>query len=126
MSPAADTIDREELKARYDAILATATPPFAFVDLDAMRRNARRMLDQAGGLPIRVASKSVRSTEVLRRIGELDPGFRGVLAFTVPEALYLAERGFDDIVVGYPVGRPRGDRAGSRGSPPRRPSERRC
>ena len=102
MSAAADTIDLEELKARYDAILATATPPFAFVDLDAMRRNARLMLDQAGGLPIRVASKSVRSTEVLRRIGELDAGFRGVLAFTVPEALYLAERGFDDIVVGYP------------------------
>ena len=59
-------------------------------------------LDQAGGLPIRVASKSVRSTDVLRRIGELDPGFRGVLAFTVPEALWLTERGFDDIVVAYP------------------------
>ena len=103
MSPApADTIDREALKSRYDAILATATPPFAFVDLDAMRRNARKMLDQAGGLPIRVASKSVRSTDVLRRIGELDPGFRGVLAFTVPEALWLTEGGFADIVVAYP------------------------
>ena len=51
------------------------------------------MLAQAGGLPIRVASKSVRSTAVLRRILDLDPGFRGVLAFTVPEALHLAERG---------------------------------
>jgi D-serine deaminase-like pyridoxal phosphate-dependent protein len=103
VSPAAaETIDREALKARYDAILATATPPFAFVDLDAMRRNALRMLAQAGGLPIRVASKSVRSTAVLRRIAELDPGFRGVLAFTVPEALYLAEQGFEDLVVAYP------------------------
>ena len=54
------------------------------------------MLAQAGGLPIRVASKSVRSTAVLRRILDLDPGFRGVLAFTVPEALHLAEQGFDD------------------------------
>jgi D-serine deaminase-like pyridoxal phosphate-dependent protein len=102
VSPTIDTIDREALKARYDAILATATPPFAFVDLDAMGRNARRMLEQAGGLPIRVASKSVRSTEVLRRIFDLDPGFRGVLAFTVAEALHLAERGFDDLVVAYP------------------------
>jgi D-serine deaminase-like pyridoxal phosphate-dependent protein len=102
VSPVIDTIDREALKARYDAILATATPPFAFVDLDAMRRNAHRMLDQAGGLPIRVASKSVRSTAVLRRIFDLDPGFRGVLAFTAAEALYLAERGFDDLVVAYP------------------------
>jgi D-serine deaminase-like pyridoxal phosphate-dependent protein len=102
VSPVIDTIDREALKARYDAILATATPPFAFVDLDAMRRNAHRMLDQAGGLPIRVASKSVRSTAVLRRIFDLDPGFRGVLSFTVAEALHLAERGFDDLVVAYP------------------------
>jgi D-serine deaminase-like pyridoxal phosphate-dependent protein len=100
-------IDREALRARYDAIFAGLTPPFAFVDLDALRRNAERMLAQAAGLPIRVASKSVRSTEVLRRILDLDPGFRGVLAFTVPEALHLAERGFDNLVVGYPsVDRP--------------------
>ncbi len=102
MSTPTETIDREALKARYDAITATVTPPFAFVDLDALRRNGRRMLDQAGGLPIRIASKSVRSTEVLRRILDLDPGFRGVLSFTVPEALFLAERGFEDLVVAYP------------------------
>ena len=108
----APEIDREALKARYDAIFAAIAPPFAFVDLDAMRRNARRMLAQAGGLPIRVASKSVRSTAVLRRIFELDPGFRGVLAFTAPEALYLAEQGFEDIVVAYPTVDRGGDRAG--------------
>ncbi len=95
-------IDREALKARYDAIFATTVPPFAFVDLDALARNARRMLDQAGGLPIRIASKSVRSTAILRRILDLDPGFRGVHAFTVPESLYLADQGFEDIVVAYP------------------------
>jgi D-serine deaminase-like pyridoxal phosphate-dependent protein len=98
----ADTLDRDTLKARYDSILAGATPPFAFVDLDAMRRNARWMLAQAGGLPIRVASKSVRSTELLRRIIALDERFAGVLGFTLPEALHLAAQGFDDIVVGYP------------------------
>ncbi len=103
VSPSSDTIDREALKARYDSVLASATPPFAFVDLEAMRRNARTMLDQAGGLPIRVASKSVRSTALLRRILDLDPGFRGVLAFTAPEALHLAEQGFEDVVVAYPT-----------------------
>ncbi len=103
MGETADNIDREALKARYDAILASATPPFAFIDLDAMGRNARLMLDQAGGLPIRVASKSVRSSAVLRRILDLDPGFRGVLAFTAPEALHLAKRGFEDLVVAYPT-----------------------
>ena len=101
MTPPAE-IDREALRSRYEAILAPVTPPFAFVDLDAVRRNARALLNQSGGLPIRVASKSVRSTAVLRRILDLDPGFRGVLSFTVREALHLAAAGFDDIVVAYP------------------------
>src|SRR5690606_27206766 len=70
-------IDREALRARYDAILAPVTPPFAFVDLDAMRRNAAKLAAHSGGLPIRVASKSVRSVPVLRRIFELDSTFRG-------------------------------------------------
>jgi D-serine deaminase-like pyridoxal phosphate-dependent protein len=96
-------IDREALRARYDAVLGAVTPPFAFVDFDALRRNAVAMLSQAGALPIRVASKSVRSTAVLRRILDLDPRFRGVLAFTLPEALHLARDGFDDIAVAYPT-----------------------
>ena len=96
-------MDREALKARYDSLFAAVAPPFAFVDLDAMRRNADSMLAQTGGLPIRVASKSVRSVGVLRRILELDPGFRGVLAFTAPEAIQLAGEGFQDLVVGYPT-----------------------
>ena len=102
VSRAHQTAERELLKARYDSILATATPPFAFVDLDAMARNARSLLDQAAGLPIRVASKSVRSAAVLRRILDLDPGFAGILAYTPAEALHLAEQGFEDLVVAYP------------------------
>ena len=70
------------------------------------------MLGQAGGLPIRVASKSVRSLPVLRRIFALDERFRGILSFTLPEALMLADEGFDEIFVGYPTT----DRARSRSS----------
>jgi D-serine deaminase-like pyridoxal phosphate-dependent protein len=94
--------DREALYERYEGIFEAVAPPFAFVDLDAMRVNAGQMLEQASGLPIRVASKSVRSVALLRRIFDLDPGFRGVLSFTVPEALYLSEQGFDDLVIAYP------------------------
>ena len=96
-------MDRDALKARYDSVFASVAPPFAFVDLDALRRNARSMLAQAGELPIRVASKSVRSVAVQRLIGDLDPRFRGVLAYTAPEALYLAAQGFEDLVVAYPT-----------------------
>jgi D-serine deaminase-like pyridoxal phosphate-dependent protein len=100
---AAPQVDRAALYARYEAIFDSVTPPFAFVDLDALRANAGFMLGQAAGLPIRVASKSVRSVAVLRRILDLDPALRGVLAFTLPEALHLARQGFEDIVVAYPT-----------------------
>ena len=100
---AAPTIDREALHARYEAIFDSVTPPFAFVDLDALRANAAFMLAQAAGKPIRIASKSVRSVPVLRRILELDPTFAGVLSFTLPEALFLARQGFENIVVAYPT-----------------------
>jgi D-serine deaminase-like pyridoxal phosphate-dependent protein len=97
-----DPAQLEAQRARYDAIFEAVQPPFAFVDLDALRANATSMLEQAGALPIRIASKSVRSVPVLRRILELDDGFAGILAFTLPEALWLAGQGFDDIVVAYP------------------------
>jgi D-serine deaminase-like pyridoxal phosphate-dependent protein len=100
---AAPKADREALHARYEAIFDSVTPPFAFVDLDALRANARFMLAQADAKPIRIASKSVRSVAVLRRILELDPGFQGILSFTLPEALFLAGRGFENIVVAYPT-----------------------
>ena len=97
-----DPASLETQRARYDAIFEAIPPPFAFVDLGAMRSNADAMLAQASGKPIRVASKSVRSLPVLRRIFELSDGFEGILAFTLPEALWLASEGFDDIVVAYP------------------------
>jgi D-serine deaminase-like pyridoxal phosphate-dependent protein len=31
------------------------------------------------------------------------PGYRGILAYTLPEALWLAEQGHQDVVVGYPT-----------------------
>lgn len=86
------------------AQLETATreldPPFAVVDLGALRANAAELERLAAGTPIRLASKSVRCREIIREVlGR--PGFRGVLAFTLPEALWLAQE-IDDVVVGYP------------------------
>ena len=49
---------------------------------------------------MRLATKSVRCRALAARA--LAAGFRGVLAFTLPEALWLDEQGVDDVVVGYP------------------------
>ena len=88
---------------RYNAATAHLEPPFAVVDLTAMRANAEAMTRRAAGKPIRLASKSVRCRELIGQVLRMD-GFRGMLAFTLPEALWLASRGAsDDIVVAYPT-----------------------
>ena len=86
---------------RLNHATAHLDPPLAAVDLSALHYNAADLVRRAAGKPIRVASKSVRCRELLRQVLVLD-GFQGVLAFTLPEALWLAGSGFDDIVVGYP------------------------
>ncbi|WP_460799124.1 alanine racemase [Microbacterium sp. GXF0217] len=90
--------------ARWWPQLSAATAhlpaPVAVIDLDALRHNAMDLLVRAGGIPIRVASKSVRVRAVLDAVLRI-PGYQGILAFTLDEALWLAET-HDDIVVGYP------------------------
>nr|WP_243226143.1 alanine racemase [Microbacterium sp. CIAB417] len=86
---------------RLTAATAHLTAPVAVIDLDALRHNAMDLLVRAGGIPIRVASKSVRVRAVLDAVLKI-PGYRGILAFTLAEALWLAET-HDDVVVGYPT-----------------------
>ncbi len=83
------------------AALDGVSGPVATIDVDALRYNALDMLVRASGVPIRVASKSVRVREVTDATLAL-AGYRGILAFTLPEALWLAEA-HDDVVVGYPT-----------------------
>jgi D-serine deaminase-like pyridoxal phosphate-dependent protein len=78
-------------------------PPLAAVDLTAFDHNAGDLVRRAAGLPIRVASKSVRCRALLDRV--LDrPGYAGLLCYSLREALWLCAQGTsDDLVVGYPT-----------------------
>jgi D-serine deaminase-like pyridoxal phosphate-dependent protein len=88
---------------RYERIFAEVEAPFAFVDLDAMWANADALLGRAGGKPIRVATKSLRCRALTQEILAHDPGFRGLMTFTLAETLWLAEGGFDDLLLAYPT-----------------------
>jgi D-serine deaminase-like pyridoxal phosphate-dependent protein len=92
----------DDLWARLQRATAELEPPFAAVDLDAFWRNAADMEARAAGKPIRLASKSLRCRELQERV-LARPGFHGTLAFTLPEALWLAQAGFEDVVVAYPT-----------------------
>jgi D-serine deaminase-like pyridoxal phosphate-dependent protein len=92
----------ERLK-RYETAFAAIDAPFAFVDLDAMWSNSAGMLARSAGKPIRVASKSLRCRALLRTILDHDAGYEGLLTFTLPETLWLAREGFENLVVAYPT-----------------------
>jgi D-serine deaminase-like pyridoxal phosphate-dependent protein len=92
----------DEVVARWDTATAEVTAPFVLLDLDALDANADDLVRRAGGRPVRVASKSVRCRWVLDRV--LDrPGFRGVMAYSLPEAVWLVRSGRRDVFVAYPT-----------------------
>lgn len=77
--------------------------PFAYLDLDLLDQNIREVAARASGKRVRLASKSLRSVTVLRRILAADSCFQGIMCFTAREAVYLAAQGFDDLLLGYPM-----------------------
>ncbi|TFD82733.1 alanine racemase [Cryobacterium fucosi] len=90
---------------RYWPSLTEATAgldtPVAALHLGALRHNTFDLLSRAAGSPIRVATKSIRVRGVIEAILAV-PGYQGLLAYTLAEALWLAET-MTDIVVGYPT-----------------------
>lgn len=88
--------------ARLERATGHLDPPFALIDLEAFRSNEKELVRRAAGKPIRLASKSVRCRALQQRVLHSD-GWSGTLAFTLPEALWLATNGFDDLVVAYPT-----------------------
>jgi D-serine deaminase-like pyridoxal phosphate-dependent protein len=90
---------------RDHLVRATAhlDPPFAVVDLAAFDANARDLVRRANGVPIRVVSKSLRCRHLIERT-LARPGYRGVMSYSLAEALWLHASGTaDDLLVAYPT-----------------------
>ena len=87
--------------ASLSAATAGLSAPLAVIDLDAFDANARTLVSLAGGLPIRVATKSLRSRPLIERALGHD-GFSGLMCYTVGEALWWARDGHEDLLVAYP------------------------
>lgn len=89
-------IDAAARAARLDS-------PALIIEQTALRHNIDDLRRRAGGVPIRVASKSLRVRSVIGDILACD-GFAGVLAYSVDEARWLAtELDAPDVLMGYPT-----------------------
>jgi D-serine deaminase-like pyridoxal phosphate-dependent protein len=96
-------VDRVALQKRLDRATAHLETPTAAVDLAAFDDNAAELVRRAAGKPLRVASKSVRCRTLLERVLAL-PGWHGVMAYTLREAIWLVREGVtDDVLVAYPT-----------------------
>lgn len=87
----------------YKELVAGKKMPCAILDQDLFNKNIDAIIDRCKGTKIRVASKSIRSFPALSAVINHNPSaFSGVMAFTLDEAVYLAEKGIKDILLGYP------------------------
>jgi D-serine deaminase-like pyridoxal phosphate-dependent protein len=95
-------VERTALQKRLDRATSGLETPLAVVDLAAFDANAAALSIRSAGKGIRVASKSVRVRALLERV-LARPGWSGVMAYTLPEAIWLVRSGVtDDVLVAYP------------------------
>jgi D-serine deaminase-like pyridoxal phosphate-dependent protein len=90
---------------RLSRAVAGERLPCALVDLAAFDANVTRAVAAAKEhrKSLRVATKSIRSPLLLRRVLEKGGATcRGLMCFAAAEAAFLAREGFDDLLVAYP------------------------
>src|SRR5262249_12999619 len=84
------------------AALADEPLPAALVDLDALDRNVDRLCRNK---PVRVATKSIRCPEIVRRVAARGRAV-GLMTFTAAETAFWAGEGFGDLLLAYPTAQP--------------------
>ncbi len=92
----------------YRAAVAGRPLPLALVDLDALEANVDALSRTlAGRKPMRVATKSIRSTELVRRIVDrLGDAAGGLMTYTAQESALLHAQGFGNLLLAYPTVQP--------------------
>src|SRR5437588_1872975 len=68
--------------AYYKSVFGDHPMPFAYLDLDLLEQNIRQVVARAREKRVRLASKSLRSVAIIRRILASNPYFQGIMCFT--------------------------------------------
>lgn len=77
--------------------------PSAWLDMDALDHNIKLVNQKTHAVRLRLATKSIRSLDVLRYIKDNSPHFIGLMSYAADESLYLLENGFDNVLCAYPT-----------------------
>jgi D-serine deaminase-like pyridoxal phosphate-dependent protein len=74
------------------------------VDLAALEENASRLLGGEGGKHVRIATKSIRSPALLRRLVDFGASrISGLMTYAARETPILLAHGFRDLLLAYPT-----------------------
>ncbi len=85
---------------------AQITPPkspSAWLDMDALDHNIELVNQKTQAVNLRLATKSIRSINVLHYIKDNSPNFIGLMSYAADESVYLLNNGFDNILCAYPT-----------------------
>ena len=85
---------------------AQITPPktpSAWLDMDALDHNIELVNQKIQPINLRLATKSIRSIDVLRYIQARSPKFIGLMSYAADESVYLLKNGFDNVLCAYPT-----------------------
>lgn len=87
----------------YEKVFSDISRPFAFLDMDHLDFNISFVREHLKQKKIRIATKSIRSIEVLKYIANQIPSLTGWMTFSAKETCFLLKNGFDECLLGYPV-----------------------
>lgn len=77
--------------------------PLAFVDMVAFENNIKAIAQRASSKKVRIATKSIRCVHLTKHILQFNPAvFQGLMCYHPQEAVFLAQQGFDDMLIAYP------------------------
>ncbi|MES2593521.1 MAG: amino acid deaminase/aldolase [Bacteroidota bacterium] len=87
----------------YKTVFKGTQLPFAYVDMDLFNKNTEEIIKRTGNKKIRIASKSIRCLDLIKKVLASNPIFQGVMCYHPLEAVYLSENGLDDLLIAYPI-----------------------
>lgn len=89
---------------KHSSFLQQLEAPFAWLDLEALEANSLQVKKMASTKKIRIATKSIRSVDVLKNVATLlGEQLSGWMTYSAAETAFLCEKGFDHFLLGYPT-----------------------
>jgi len=77
--------------------------PSAWLDMDALDYNISLVNQKTQAVKLRLATKSIRSIDMLNYIKDNSPHFIGLMSYAADESVFLLKNGFDNILCAYPT-----------------------